>query len=172
MRVPSSESRVQSNSPFSKRGNCPASHVLRLTFFLLLTVIDASGMEKKSVVVAKDFIKRGQIIKAEDVRSEDRILFRMAGNIAQDAGSVIDKIAKMDIRAGMVIKTGMLDSRKLVKRGNPVSIVVESGILRVTAAGQAMEDGPEGKFIKVLNLSSRKIVVGKIVADSTVSVHF
>ncbi len=170
MRVQSSEFRVQSR-------NRPSGLLtwLKPCFYVLVfTLVPAvaSGMEKQSVVVAKDFIKRGQIIKAEDVRSEDRILFRLTGNIAQDAGSVIDKIAKMDIRAGMIIKTGMLDSRKLVKRGNPVSIVVESGILRVTAAGQALEDGPEGKFIKVLNLSSRKVIVGKIVADSTVSVHF
>ncbi len=171
MKVLSFEFLVFSLTPKSGR---LTSNVLRLTFVLLFTVAlaDASGMEKQSVVVAKDFIKRGQIIKAEDIGSEDRILIRLTGNIAQDAGSVIDKIAKMDIRAGMIIKTGMLDSRKLVKRGNPVSIVVESGVLRVTAAGQAMEDGPEGKFIKVLNLSSRKVVVGKIVADSTVSVQF
>ena len=150
-----------------------------LTFLLLFTihcslftVINASGMEKQSVVVAKDFIKRGQSIKAEDVRSEDRILLRLTGNIAQDAGSVVDKIAKMDIRAGMVIKASMLDCKKLIKRGDPVSIIAESGPLRVTVAGKAMEDGPEGKLIKVLNLSSRKIIAAKVVANSTVSVHF
>lgn len=151
----------------------------RLTFLLLFTIncslftaINANGMEKQSVVVAKDFIKKGQVIKVEDVRSEDRILFRLTGNIAQDAGSVVDKIAKMDIRAGMVIKASMLDYKKLIKRGDPVTIIAESGSLRVTVAGKAMEDGPEGKFIKVLNLNSKKIIVAKIVANSTVSVHF
>lgn len=151
-----------------------ALYLLLAIHCLLFTVIDASGMENQNVnvVVAKTLIKKGQEIKAGDIGFQEKAFSRMPGDIIQDTGTVIHKTAKRDIQSGIIIRTAMLEPKKLVKRGDPVTIVAESGPLMIKTAGQAVEDGSEGKFIKVLNLSSRKIIVGRVVAGSTVSVQF
>ena len=152
------------------------SHVSRLTFFILFTVhcslfTSVHAMEAK-VVVAKSLIKRGQVIKAEDIALEGRDFLKVPANISEDMGEIIDKAAKVDIRAGNVIKSHMVDYKKVIKRGDNVIILAEGVNLRITASGQAVEDGREGKSIKVLNLSSKKIVVGRVAGDSTVVVQF
>jgi len=53
-----------------------------------------------------------------------------------------------------------------------VTIVAESGALRVTAVGQAKQGGAVGDNIQVLNLGSKKMLIAKVVSSSTVSVNF
>lgn len=151
-----------------------ALYLLLAVHCLLFTVIDANGMENQNinVVVTKKLIKKGQEIKAGDIGLEEKTFLRIPGDVIQDIGAVIHKTAKRGMQAGVIIRSNMLESKKMVKRGDPVTIVAESGSLTIKTVGQAVEDGSEGKFIKVLNLSSRKIIVGRVVAGSTVSVQF
>lgn len=150
----------------------PLTSYLAILFTIYCSLFSVAHAMEAKVVVAKGLIKRGQVIKAEDLGVEQREFYKMPVNISQDSDAIIDKAAKVDIRPGTVIKANMLDSKILVKRGDNVSIVAEAGALRITAAGQAVEDGREGKFIKVLNLSSKKMVAGRVNADATVSVQF
>jgi flagella basal body P-ring formation protein FlgA len=170
--IQNSESRIRKRrySGFCLLDSVFVVFLLFTIHFSLSTVVHA--MESRTVVVAKVFIKRGQEIKCEDVALKEMELPRFPADVVTNVEFVAGKTAKRDIRQGMPIRAGLLESKKLVKRGEPVTIVAEAGSLRVTAIGQAVEDGGEGELVKVLNLGSKKMVVGRVTGDSTVSIPF
>jgi flagella basal body P-ring formation protein FlgA len=46
---------------------------------------------------------------------------------------------------------------KLVRRGQPVTLVVRSGTLTISAQGRALSDGRAGDLVRVVSSSSRTI---------------
>lgn len=124
------------------------------------------------VPVIKEHIEKGRLIRVEDMVIEKREISRMPRNVVLNMNDIADKTAKTDMRPGMVVTGNMLDSVKLVKRGEPVTILAGSASLMVTAVGQAKEDGSKDSFVKVLNPASKKVIIGKVVDKSTVTVFF
>ena len=59
-----------------------------------------------------------------------------------------------------------------VKKGDRVTIVVESSTLRITAAGVAKGQGSAGEQIRVQNLINDKEIFAAVVDSSTVKVNF
>jgi hypothetical protein len=60
----------------------------------------------------------------------------------------------------------------LVRRRDVVRLVARSAHLTATALGEALEDGQEGQLIRVRNITSHRVVVGRVGADGTVEVVF
>ena len=85
---------------------------------------------------------------------------------------LVGKRAKTNIGIGRVIYKSMVEIPPVIKRGQRVLIVAESDTLKVTAPGVAKEDGRIGELIKVQNLLSKKVVIGKVVDAQTVKVRF
>jgi flagellar basal body P-ring formation protein FlgA len=60
----------------------------------------------------------------------------------------------------------------MVKRNDRVSIVAESGSLRITAMGEVRESASRGERVKVVNLGSNKEIFARVVDPKTVQVEF
>jgi flagella basal body P-ring formation protein FlgA len=58
----------------------------------------------------------------------------------------------------------------LVKAHDSVRLVAAVGNLRVTALGEALQDGRSGQTIRVRNVDSGRVVSGHIVGPSVVEV--
>jgi hypothetical protein len=58
----------------------------------------------------------------------------------------------------------------LVRALQPVTMVVNTGGLRVSAVGEALQDGKPGQLIKVRNPDSKKVVTGTVVGANEVEV--
>jgi flagella basal body P-ring formation protein FlgA len=65
-----------------------------------------------------------------------------------------------------------LDSPVLVKAQTPVKMVARLGSLEVVAQGEALQDGRAGQLVRVRNVDSSKVVVGKVVDRSVVEVEY
>lgn len=59
-----------------------------------------------------------------------------------------------------------------VKRGENVVIKIDKPNFSIKMEGKALEDGNTGKLIRVLNISSNKIIKGVVQDDKTVIVNF
>jgi flagella basal body P-ring formation protein FlgA len=58
-----------------------------------------------------------------------------------------------------------------VRRGDTVTIVAESSLLRITDLGKAKQDGAVGDYITVLNLRSKKVITAQITGPEQVAVN-
>jgi flagella basal body P-ring formation protein FlgA len=59
----------------------------------------------------------------------------------------------------------------LVARNSTVTIVLQTGYLRLTAQGKAIEDGAKGDTIRVTNLQSKKTIEAVVAGPDFVTVQ-
>ncbi len=124
------------------------------------------------VVVSKRPIRRAHFITGDDVAVRERSLRSVPVNVITELKDVIGKRAKRKIGPMVVMSRDLIEQPPLVKRGDMVRIVAESGCLRVTALGEIMSRGYEGGRVCVMNLDSRKKIFARVVDSSTVRVNF
>ncbi|MEK6589358.1 MAG: flagellar basal body P-ring formation chaperone FlgA [Nitrospinota bacterium] len=123
-------------------------------------------------VVAIRSIKRGELISDKDIKIEDREVNRDTSQIVSEPENIIGKQAKVDIKKGDFITVNIVEIITVVNLGDAVNIVAESDVLRVTVRGVVKEKGGKGELVKVLNVSSNKIIHAKVVDSHTVKVEF
>ena len=73
-------------------------------------------------------------------------------------------------RAGMMLKPSDVTEPTVIERNAVVTLLVDSGPMRLTAKGQALASAAVGQPVQVLNTSSRRIVTGTAQADGTVAI--
>jgi len=121
----------------------------------------------KKAVAAAD-IPAGTILNAENVKVEN-----FTANQPQPANWTppYGMAAKKLLPGNSEITMNMLEIVKppvLLQRNQNVLIKIDRLGLVVTAIGRTMQEGRTGEYIKVQNLSSQRIIIGKVQEDGSV----
>ncbi len=124
----------------------------------------------RKVLVATRPLPRGTRLSAADVRMTRKDVDNLAYGYLTDPTAVQGKLLRRLVPAGMALDPEMLESPPLVKRGQQVVLLAETGGLQVRMTGLALATGAAGDSIKVRNLSSRRVVEGVIVRTGVVRV--
>ncbi len=122
------------------------------------------------VLVVKQNLPRGSILQASDVEPRRLDISRLSNGYFTDKSEILGKLLKRSLRRGDILTNGMLDVRKLVKRGEIVTIMASSNTLAIRVKGQALMDGRKGDVIRVKNHSSKREIQAIVVATGTVKV--
>ena len=124
------------------------------------------------VIVSTGSIARDAKIDPSDVMVKKKWLDTATSGVVSDVNEVEGKKAAMRINAGTEITKHMLRSVPVVKKGEVVRIVLESGPMMISAMGLCEEDGGQGDLIRVQNSSSKKTVFARVMGASLVKVDF
>ena len=125
------------------------------------------------VVVAKRPLKRYRRITEDDVEIKEKNLAGLPSNIILEYEDVLGKRAKRNISANTVLRADLIEFPPLVKRGDVVLMVAESGGLRITALGMVKQrEGRQGERIRVENIDSKRSIYGRVLDAKTVQVEF
>ncbi len=124
----------------------------------------------RKVLVAARPLPRGTRLSAADVRMARKDVDNLAYGYLSDPAAVRGKLLRRLVPAGMALDPEMLESPPLVKRGQQVVLLAETGGLQVRMTGLALATGAAGDSIKVRNLSSRRVVEGVVVRPGVVRV--
>ncbi len=148
----------------------------------VLLLSDGREIEKRLVTFQPKYLTRTAVtlkeIKAGTAITEENIkIAKTTSNEPEPAGWTppYGLIAKRNLPANTVIDSNMAKPRPkqiLVNRNQNVIIKIESPSLVITAAGQALEKGSAGQFIKVRNVDSKRTIIAKINDDGTVEPLF
>ncbi len=122
------------------------------------------------VPVAKNFIPRGKIINLFDIKWEIREINYSNHKFVKDPNELIGKKAKYSINPNNVITNNLLMNKVIVKRGDIVKIILNYKYIKVVSLGKAITGGELGKNVRVLNIKSKKILMGKVIGDDIVEV--
>jgi len=125
-----------------------------------------------NVVCSKRNMKRGEILTKDDIYLARKNISRMPENIFTNASRTIGLRLKNNIRAETCLKAWMLEKNPAVEKGDIVTIIAESGFIRVETPGLVLDDGYVGDIVSVRNSMSERNVYAKIINDSTVMVNF
>ena len=123
-----------------------------------------------SVMVAKLPITRGSLVTANDVAIQKREISRYLEGTYSNVDQLVGMVAKRNIRQDDVLTPRVLMPRRLVSRGQPVTIIAEFNGLQIRTKGEALMDGHRGQIIRVENRRSGKEIAGEVIAPSTVRV--
>ena len=123
-----------------------------------------------AVVAARD-LPRGHVLSEEDL-SESHVSYAQSKGaltlISQAAGQTL----KVNVRVGAPIRDRDLVQTSMVKKGETVTIVAQGGGLKISALGQARQDGALGQTISVVNQDSKKTIAAKVIGPGMVEVVF
>jgi flagella basal body P-ring formation protein FlgA len=121
--------------------------------------------------VAARRLRRGDDVRAEDVREVELSSRQLPQGALLDASAAIGKRAARAVPEGAVWRAAWLETAHLVRRGDLVPLVFMAGGLRIEARGRALEDGSAGAVIRVQNADSRRELAGRVAADGAVHVE-
>ncbi len=122
------------------------------------------------VLVVRQNLPRGSVLQNNHIESRKLDISRLANGYFTDKSEVRGKILKRSLRRGDILTNGMLDVRKLVKRGDIVTIMASSHTLAIRVKGTALMDGRKGEVIRVKNQSSKREIQAVVVATGMVRV--
>lgn len=122
------------------------------------------------VSVLSEPVQAGTILAAAQV-----VTARVpASGVPGDALTAPEIIGTETVRrlgAGRPLRIADVREPVLVRRGEAVALMLESGSLRLSALGKALEDGVKGAPVRVLNLDSKREVRGIVVDRKQVAVQ-
>jgi flagella basal body P-ring formation protein FlgA len=124
----------------------------------------------RQVAVAARQVNIREIFTEDSLRYERMDTGQVAAGFFTDKNKIQGLMARRLITPGMVITDSMVNKPVLVKRGSMVILAALVGNMQVTSSGQAMQDGYEGQLIRVKNVNSNKIVLGKVINEDKVQV--
>jgi flagella basal body P-ring formation protein FlgA len=124
------------------------------------------------VVVTKRRLRRKDVLSPADVILERREIDVGHDRPLRQPEDVVGFRAARSLTAGAIVAQSALEENPLILRGEKVTIRYQSGRLLLTALGEAIEDGWEGRPVRVKNLSSKKLITGVPVGDGVVNVLY
>ena len=130
---------------------------------LLLALAGPAGAE---TLVPSRTIRAQDIIAAEDLL----VIARTTPGALSDPLEAVGLEARTTLYANRPIRPGDIGAPALIDRNQIVPLNYVTGGLRILTEGRALARGGAGDVIRVMNLSSRTTVSGRIAADGSVHV--
>ncbi|MEW6417045.1 MAG: flagellar basal body P-ring formation chaperone FlgA [Nitrospirota bacterium] len=124
------------------------------------------------ILVSRRAFKKGYYLQEDDVYTVLMDVRKIPNGALKDKDieKVIGKPLLRSIIANMPLSSGMVSETSVVKKGQRVTLLVESEGLKIAAIGEMKEDSTVGKLVKAINLASKKIVKGLLINENTIKV--
>lgn len=122
------------------------------------------------VVVAAEKILRHDLLTADRLAMERLEVTNLIERPLRDFDELAGMRAKRNLRMGTILTAAAVEPFPDVESGHRVTVIYDDGRCRITTAGVALQSGVTGNYVKVKNESSGKIIVAKVVDESTVAI--
>lgn len=123
-----------------------------------------------TVAVAKRPLARNIAIQEDDIYLEQREITRLTYGYFESSNLLVGRTPRRSLPKGAVISPKDLAIKKVVSKGNRVSIIAETNGITVRMPGKALADAGEGDQVQVKNLSSGRSITGIVVTHGVVKV--
>ncbi len=137
-------------------------------------VVKASATVKAfdQVMMSRGAFPKGHMLMKEDVYAALLESARIPkGTIRRESG-VFGKTLTRSIVASVPLTDDMVSETAVVKRGRRIVMCAEAPGFTVKTVGELKQDALVGEQVKVLNLASKKTVIGQLVDADTVRVGY
>lgn len=113
----------------------------------------------------------GSVIQSGDIDWVRMRSDRLGRGVVRDAAKLTGMSPRRPLRVGQPVRLRDLRQPVVVEKNSLVTIVFESDRMVLTAQGRALEDGPSGRAIRVMNTSSNSVVNAVVQSAGTVIVQ-
>jgi flagellar basal body P-ring formation protein FlgA len=120
-------------------------------------IANATEATTRTVAVLNRDVPRGEVITAMDVVFAD-VADATARDAVSEPETLIGKTAKRALQQGVALRASDVMDTPAVKRGELVTLIYESGGLRLSLRGRALANAAIGSVVKVANLQSNRVL--------------
>lgn len=135
-----------------------------------MVMVNVHVTSKTMAVVAKVAIQRGDIINAEHVELAPVASRVVVDDLVYEVDLVVGSEAKNMIRAGQHVTSSGVRKPILVRRGDTVEMIAQSGGVRVRRFGRALQDGALDSVVGVESLDRERQFNARVSGYQAVSV--
>ena len=128
---------------------------------LCLTLLAWGGCASAAfaqVVAPTHTLRPGDLVSANDVQ----ILETSLHGAFSDTSQVLGKEVQRVLYRGRPLQPGDIGAPALVERNEVVTLIYRTGTLSIVTEGRALGRGAAGDKLRVLNLTSRNTVIGRV----------
>jgi flagella basal body P-ring formation protein FlgA len=125
-----------------------------------------------NVVVTKKPLGRHKPITEDDIEIQKMDLAQLPSGVITDPDVILGQRTRRAIGSHTVLRSNLVEFPPLVKRGDVVVILAETGGLKITTLGQVKKKGRFGERIPVMNFDSKKVLYARVLDSNTVRVEF
>jgi flagella basal body P-ring formation protein FlgA len=124
------------------------------------------------IAVAKVPLNRGNRITPDLFSSSAMDALGSGANCVLSDARLNGYQVASSLKPGTVLKWSHLSKVTLVRKGQVVNVFASGKGIFVEMKGQAMEDGVEGSFVRIRNISSDREFQAKVLNENSVKVYF
>lgn len=124
------------------------------------------------VVAARTGLRRHQEIRESDVHLIKRNLNPLPPDVLTDPKEAVGRRLTLSVNPQETLRASMVETPPLVKKGDRVLLIVDNSHFKITTFGEVKEEGRRGDWVKIVNISSKKEVHGRVLDAHTVQVEF
>ncbi|QNK02598.1 flagellar basal body P-ring formation chaperone FlgA [Dyella telluris] len=122
----------------------------------------------RQVLVLVHPLQRGDGVRADDVRMEERDITRLGYGFVSDPAELEGRTLSRALGVGSIVTPSALGGRSAVKAGDQVQLVSRLNGIEVRASGVALGSGDSGSRLRVRNGSSGKVIDAMVMAPGEV----
>lgn len=123
------------------------------------------------VLVTKQTLPRGHRLQASDFRLEKRDTSRLTNGYYKNTNEISGLILKRGLGQAKILTPSMVETPRIIRRGDTVTISANSGGLAIHVKGKALMDGRIGDKIRIENIRSKKKIQGIVTGPGEVEIN-
>ena len=122
---------------------------------------------QNAVLVLSSSLKKGEAIKNDDISL--KVINKNIGNgFFIDPKNLIGRKLRQNLSLGQIVRSRHLEENWMIQKGQLVTISSKLNGVNVSMEGKSLENGHFQQLIKVTNLSSGKVIQGRIINQKNI----
>ena len=132
---------------------------------------NSNTLNKIKLITLKNNLKKGEVIQEIDLQFEYKSK-SVGKGFFENFDKLVGREINQNLSKGQVIKTRHLKENFMVSEGQ--SVIIFSNLYRINVRmdGNALENGHFNELIKVKNISSGKIIQGKVINEKKILINY
>lgn len=124
--------------------------------------ISARLRVRREVAVANRSLAKGETINESAIRWEKREITPFISDALLDSRELLGRRTGRIVTANSVLTSACLERQWLVRRGEPATLKTGSDVFSISLQVMPLTDGVMGQRLRVMNESSRKIIMARV----------
>ncbi len=124
------------------------------------------------VITVRNGLRRHQELGEKDVLLVKKDISLIPPDAITEVKEALGKRMTLSLNGQEILRQSMVEAIPLVKKGDRVLIIIDNERFKITTLGEVKEDGRRGEWVKLMNISSKKEVSGRVIDAHTVLVEF
>jgi len=122
------------------------------------------------VLVLSRSLGRGEVITTDMLSLQSRDTAALPYGYLNNLADAIGKTLKRPMVAGSVLSPDAMETQRIIKRGQLVTVISRIGGLEVRAQATALSDAGQGDRLRAENKSSHRVIEGVVRSADTIEV--